>query len=51
MLCMLYDINFDGPLYYTDDLIILNKYYDLLLVLNVLNKFIFSLIPARTYRN
>ena len=42
---MLYDINFDGSLYYTDDLIILNKCSAMLLVLNVVSEFPFSIIP------
>ena len=41
MLCMLYDNNSDGPLYYTDDLIILNNCSNMLPVLNVLGQPLF----------
>ena len=39
MLCMLYDNNPNGPLYYTNDLIILNNCSTMLPVLNVLSQF------------
>ena len=41
MLCMLYDNNSDGPLYYIDDLIILNNCSNMLLILNVLSHSLF----------